>query len=104
LRGVIAAYAEPNRTFDELRQRLQQRSEEHDQFNDDACVQARKNRTEGNEYLGMLVDSGVAPISKRSVRMPAYVVLVCREIVNQEELSTYRQRVNGTLAGHSDLN
>ena len=39
LRGVIAAYAEPNRTFDELRQRLQQRSEEHDQLSEftEAC-------------------------------------------------------------------
>src|ERR1700741_3399256 len=39
LRGVIAAYAEPNRTFDELRQRLQQRSEEHDQLREftEAC-------------------------------------------------------------------
>jgi Domain of unknown function (DUF1330) len=35
-------------------------------FNGDAYVQARKDRTEGNEYLGILVDSGVAPISKRS--------------------------------------
>jgi len=33
--------------------------------------------------------------------MPAYVVFVCREIVNQEELATYWQRVNATLAGHS---
>ena len=32
--------------------------------------------------------------------MPAYVVFVCREIVDQEELNTYWQRVNGTLAGH----
>jgi uncharacterized protein (DUF1330 family) len=69
-------------------------------FNGDAYVQARKNR-EGNEYLGMLVDSGVAPISKRNARMPAYVVFVRREVVSQEELNTYRQRVNGTLAGHS---
>jgi hypothetical protein len=30
MRGVIAAYAEPNRTFDELRQRVQQSSEEHE--------------------------------------------------------------------------
>ena len=30
-------------------------------FNGEAYVQARKNR-EGNEYLGMLVYSGVAPI------------------------------------------
>ena len=39
LRGVIAAYAEPNRTFDELRQRLKQRSEEHDQLREftEAC-------------------------------------------------------------------
>jgi uncharacterized protein (DUF1330 family) len=68
-------------------------------FNGDAYVQARKSR-EGNEYLGMLVDSGVASISKSNARTPAYVVFVCREIVNQEELNTYRQRVNGTLAGH----
>jgi uncharacterized protein (DUF1330 family) len=46
-------------------------------FNGDAYVQARKNR-EGNEYLGILVDSGVMPISKRKpgaqtdARMPAY--------------------------------
>jgi len=32
--------------------------------------------------------------------MPAYVVFVCREIVDQEELNTYWQRVNGTLVGH----
>src|SRR5580693_2986602 len=70
-------------------------------FNGDAYVQARKDRTNGNEYLGMVVDSGVAPIGKRSADMPAYVVFVCREIVDQEELNTYRQRVNGTLAGQS---
>ena len=34
-------------------------------FNGDAYVQARKDRTEGNDYLGMVVDSGVAPIGKR---------------------------------------
>ena len=32
MRGVIAAYAEPNRTFDELRHRVQQQSDEHDQL------------------------------------------------------------------------
>ena len=37
-------------------------------FNGEAYVQARKNR-EGNEYLGMLVDSGVTPISKRKPRV-----------------------------------
>jgi uncharacterized protein (DUF1330 family) len=74
-------------------------------FNGDAYVQARKNR-EGNEYLGLLVDSGVTPISKRKSRaqtdagMPAYVVFVCREVVDREELNTYWQRVNGTLADH----
>jgi uncharacterized protein (DUF1330 family) len=74
-------------------------------FNDDAYVQARKNR-EGNEYLGMLVDSGVTPISKRKppvqtgARVPAYIVFVCRGIVDQEELNTYWQRVNTTLVGH----
>src|SRR6201987_4334675 len=69
-------------------------------FNGDAYVQARKDRTNGNEYLGMVVESGVAPISKRSAGMPAYVVLFCREILDQEALNTYRQRVNGTLVGH----
>jgi uncharacterized protein (DUF1330 family) len=69
-------------------------------FNGDAYVQARKDRTNGNEYLGMVVDSGVAPIRERSAGTPAYVVFVCREIVDQEELNTYRQRVNGTLVGH----
>jgi uncharacterized protein (DUF1330 family) len=68
-------------------------------FNGDAYVQARKNR-EGNEYLGMVVESGVAPISKRSAGTPAYVIFVCREILDQEALNTYRQRVNGTLVGH----
>ena len=48
----------------------------------------------------MLVESGVAPISKCSADMPAYVVFVCREIVDQGELNTYWQRVNGTLEGH----
>jgi uncharacterized protein (DUF1330 family) len=69
-------------------------------FNGDAYVQARKNR-EGNEYLGMLVESGVAPISKGSARMPAYVIFVCREILDREALNAYRHRVNGTLGGHS---
>ena len=69
-------------------------------FNGDAYVQARKDRTNGNEYLGVVVESGVAPISKRSAGTPAYVVFVCREIVDQKELNTYRQRVNGTLVGH----
>jgi uncharacterized protein (DUF1330 family) len=69
-------------------------------FNGDAYVQARKDRTNGNEYLGMVVDSGVAPISKRSADMPAYVVFVCREIVDQGELNTYWQHVNETLVGH----
>jgi uncharacterized protein (DUF1330 family) len=70
-------------------------------FNGDAYVQARKDRTNGNEYLGMVVDSGITPIGKRSAGTPAYVVFVCREIVDQEELNTYRQRVNGTLVGQS---
>ena len=52
-------------------------------FNGDAYVQARKHRTNGNEYLGMVVDSGVVPISKRSADTPTYVVFVCREIVDQ---------------------
>ena len=33
--------------------------------------------------------------------MPAYVVFVCREIVNPEELAAYWRRVNATLADHS---
>ena len=70
-------------------------------INGDAYVQARKDRTNGNEYLGMVVDSGAAPIGKRSAGTPAYVVFVCREIADQEELNTYRQRVNGTLVGQS---
>jgi uncharacterized protein (DUF1330 family) len=69
-------------------------------FNSEAYVQARKDRTNGNEYLGMVVESGVAPISKRSAGTPAYVVFVCREILDQEALNMYRQRVNGTLVGH----
>jgi uncharacterized protein (DUF1330 family) len=69
-------------------------------FNGDAYVQARKERTNGNEYLGMVVDSGAAPISKRSAGAPAYVVFVCREIVDQGELNTYWQRVNETLLSH----
>ena len=32
--------------------------------------------------------------------MPAYVVFVCRELVDQEELNTYWRRVNGALVGH----
>ena len=41
MRGVIAAYAEPNRTFDELRRRVQQSSEEHEPLRDftEACRQ-----------------------------------------------------------------
>jgi hypothetical protein len=35
-------------------------------FNGDAYVQARKDRTNGNEYLGMVVDSGVTPIANAS--------------------------------------
>jgi uncharacterized protein (DUF1330 family) len=74
-------------------------------FNGDAYVQARKNR-EGNEYLAMVVESAVTPISEPKPRartdapMPAYVVFICREIVDQEELNTYWRRVNGTLVGH----
>jgi len=41
MRGVIAAYAEPNRTFDELRQRVQQHSEDHEPLREftEACRQ-----------------------------------------------------------------
>jgi uncharacterized protein (DUF1330 family) len=69
-------------------------------FNGDAYVQARKDRTNDNDYLGMVVESGVAPASKRSADMPAYVVFACREIVDQGELNTYWQRVNKTLVDH----
>jgi uncharacterized protein (DUF1330 family) len=37
---------------------------------------------------------------QRGAHMPAYVVFVCREIVDQEELNTYWQGVNGTLVDH----
>jgi hypothetical protein len=40
----------------------------------------------------MVVDSGVAPISKRSAGTPAYVVFVCREIMDRKELNIYSQR------------
>jgi hypothetical protein len=69
-------------------------------FNSDAYVKVRKHR-KGNEYLGMVVDSGVPAMAKRSAGMPAYVVSVCREIVDREELDTYRQRVKGTLVDRS---
>jgi uncharacterized protein (DUF1330 family) len=69
-------------------------------FNGDAYVQARKHRTSGNDYLGMVVDRGAAPVGKRSADRPAYVVFVCREILDQAELDTCRQRVNETLVDH----
>jgi uncharacterized protein (DUF1330 family) len=69
-------------------------------FNSEAYIQARKDRTNGNKYLGMVVESGVAPIGKRSAGTPAYVVFVCREIVDREEFIIYQERVNGTLASH----
>lgn len=37
-------------------------------FNGDAYVQARKHRA-GNDYLGMVVDSGVTPVSERKPRV-----------------------------------
>ena len=69
-------------------------------FNGDAYVQARKDRTNDNDYLGVVVDSGVVPASTRSADKPVYVVSVCREIVDQEELNTYWRRVNETLVSH----
>src|ERR1700746_577863 len=63
-------------------------------FNGDAYVRARKDRIEGNEYLGMVVDGEGAPLGKRSAAMPSYVVFVCREIVDDEELKSYRQRAH----------
>lgn len=41
MRGVIAAYAEPNRTFEELRRRVQERSDEEDHLREftEACRQ-----------------------------------------------------------------
>jgi hypothetical protein len=41
LRGVIEAYAEPNRTFDELKRRVQQGNEEEDHLRafTEACRQ-----------------------------------------------------------------
>src|SRR5258708_23771818 len=70
-------------------------------FNGDAYVQARKDRTNDNDYLGMFVDSGVATVRKRSADKPVYVVSVCREIADQVELNTYWKRVNQTLVDHS---
>ena len=64
-------------------------------FNSEAYVQARKDRTNGNEYLGIVVESGVAPISKRSAGTPAYVVFVCREILDHEALNMIFPRKNG---------
>ena len=69
-------------------------------FNGDAYVQARKDRTNNNDYLGMVVDRGVAPIGERSAGEPVYVVSICREIMNKGELDTYWQCVNETLASH----
>ena len=69
-------------------------------FNGDAYIQARKDRTNDNDYLGMVVDSGVAPIGKRGADKPVYVVSVCREIVDQGELTIYWQLVNETLVSH----
>ena len=69
-------------------------------FNGDAYVQARKDRTNDNDYLGVVVNSGVVPASTRSADKPVYVVAVCREIVDQGELNTYWKRVNETLVGH----
>ena len=69
-------------------------------FNGDAYVQARKDRTNNNDYLGMVVDRGVAPIGERSASKPVYVVSICREIMNKGELDTYWQCVNETLASH----
>jgi hypothetical protein len=41
MRGIIAAYAEPNKSFEELRRRVQQRSEEQDHLREftEACRQ-----------------------------------------------------------------
>jgi uncharacterized protein (DUF1330 family) len=66
-------------------------------FNGDAYVQARKDRTNNNDYLGIVVESGIAPASQRTADRPVYVVFVCREIVDQGELNIYWQRVNETL-------
>jgi len=38
-------------------------------FNGDVYGRVRKNRTEGNDYLGLLVDSGVTPITERKLRV-----------------------------------
>src|SRR5579859_1735634 len=69
-------------------------------FNGAAYVEARKDRTNGNEYLGLVAESGVAPISERGADTAAYVIFLCREIVDQAALDTYWRRVTETLAGH----
>jgi hypothetical protein len=43
MREVIVAYAEPNRTFDELKQRMQARSEEYDQLREFTEKRADRN-------------------------------------------------------------
>ena len=70
-------------------------------FNGDAYVQVRKNRTNDNDYLGLAVDSGVAPPRRHKADAAAYVVFVCREILDQAALDTYWRRVGETLVGHA---
>lgn len=69
-------------------------------FNSDAYVQARKDRTNGNEYLGLVVDSGEARVDKRTADRPVYIVFVCREIGDQAELDAYWRRVSESLVRH----
>jgi DNA anti-recombination protein RmuC len=53
MRGVIAAYAESNRTIDELRQRVQQSSEEHEPLREftEACRQELNSRVKALDTL-----------------------------------------------------
>src|SRR6201981_1001174 len=74
-------------------------------FNGDAYVQARKDRTNDNDYLGMVVDSGVAPIGKRSAGQPGEVTCVARGRVQwtKERFMSFRQRMPreiGITASH----
>ena len=48
----------------------------------------------------MLVESGGRPLVNAVPISHAYVVLVCREIADRDELAAYWQRVNGTLEGY----
>jgi|GEM_PF-70417 len=69
-------------------------------FNGEAYVEARKDRTNDNDYLGILVESGVARTGERGAETAAYVVFVCREILDQAQLDAYWRGLSETLAAY----